>query len=152
MMSFVEAKFDRRNTLTHVPRIERSRKETRFLSSSPPVRTSYSCTGRGRLRYLNELKAMTTLTKQKIFHANLLKKYLSANQSEPSDESSTQESTSVTGNITFAAILEPEEKTSENAVELQTLNPLQKKTVKDVKINPDLLSEQQSEVRTLGVV
>ena len=84
--------------------------------------------------------------KQKIFHANLLKKYISANQSEPSDESSTQESASVTGNTTFAAILEPEEETSENTMELQTLNPLQKETVQDVKINPDLSSEQQSEV------
>jgi len=83
---------------------------------------------------------------QKIFHANLLKKYLSANQSEPSDESVTQESIGITGNITFAAILEPEEETSEDATELQTLNPLQKETVQDVKINPDLSSEQQSEV------
>jgi len=87
--------------------------------------------------------------KQKIFHANLLKKYFFANQFELYDESSTQELSSVTGNITFAAILEPEEETSENAVELQTLNPLQKETVKDVKINPDLSPEQQSEVRTL---
>jgi len=43
----------------------------------------------------------------------------------------------------------PEEETSEDATELQTLNPLQKETVKDVKISQDFSSEQQSEVRTL---
>jgi len=53
--------------------------------------------------------------KQKIFHANLLKRYLSATPPEPlpddsSDDSSSQDTSgTVTPNTTSAAILEPEE-------------------------------------------
>jgi len=98
------------------------------------------------------LKSMTLAkmeNKQKIFHANLLKKYLSASPLEPSDESTTRDSASAISAITCAAILEPEEETSEDATKLQTLNPLQKETIKDVKINQDLSGDQQFDVRNL---
>ena len=71
--------------------------------------------------------------KQKVFHANLLKKYLSASPLEPSDVSTTHDSASAISTISCAAILEPEEETSEDATELQTLNSLQKETIKDVE-------------------
>ena len=51
--------------------------------------------------------------------------------------------------VTFAAILEPEEGISEHTPELETLNSLQKETVKDVKISQDLSEDQKSNVRTL---
>jgi len=93
--------------------------------------------------------------KQKIFQANLLKRYLFATPSEPLPDDSSDDSRSqdisgiVTPNTTFAAILEPEEELSEHGPELETLNPLQTETVKDVKISQDLSAEQQSDIRTL---
>ena len=91
-------------------------------------------------------------TKEKVFHANLLKQYFTAGQATASesslDESVTQNPVSNT-NATFAAILEPEEGISEHTPELETLNSLQKETVKDVKISQDLSEEQKLDVRTL---
>jgi len=99
--------------------------------------------------YLIDMKG-----KQKIFHANLLKWYLSAAPSEPSPDDSSHESPSqvtfgtATLKVTSAAILEPEE-LSEHGPELETLNPLQTETVKDVKISQDLSVEQQSDIQAL---
>ena len=91
-------------------------------------------------------------TKEKVFHANLLKQYFTAGQAKASegslDESVTQNSAS-SMNVTFAAILEPEEGISEHTPELETLNSLQKETVRDVKISQDLSEDQKSDVCTL---
>jgi len=48
-----------------------------------------------------------------------------------------------------AAILEPEEDFLDQGSELETLNSLQKKIVKDVQINPELSEEQQTEIKGL---
>jgi len=70
--------------------------------------------------YLIDMKS-----KQKIFHANLLKRYLSADPSEPSPDDSSNDSLSqdtsgtVTLHTTCAAILEPEEEITEHGPELE---------------------------------
>jgi len=93
--------------------------------------------------------------KRRIFRANLLKRYLLPAPSEPSPDDSSDESpfqdTSSTAipNVTSAAILQPEEELSDHGPELETLNPLQTETVKDVKISQDLSAEQQSDIRAL---
>jgi len=93
--------------------------------------------------------------KQKIFHANLLKRYLSPTAPDPPPDNSSGETSSQDTintdipNTTSAAILEPEEELTEHGPELETLNPLQTETVKDVKISQDLSAEQQSDIRAL---
>jgi len=93
--------------------------------------------------------------KQNIFHANLLKRYISAASSESSSGDSSDESSSqvtfgsATLEVTFAAILEFEEELSEHGPELETLNPLRTETVEDVKISQNLSAEQQSDIRAL---
>ena len=70
--------------------------------------------------------------RQKILHANLLKKYIPAmpEEPEPVDTMDSQ--------LTAADILEPEEDFVDQGPELETLNPLQKETIKDVKVSPKL--------------
>ena len=81
--------------------------------------------------------------RKKVLHANLLKKYIPAVVEK--DESSDK----VKEQMIAAAILEPEEKFLNQEPELETLNPLQKETVSDVKINPELSEQQQTEVKDL---
>jgi len=83
--------------------------------------------------------------RQKIFHANLLKRYIPAEseclpESELPDNSANQ--------VTSAVILESEEDLADQGPELETLNPLQKETVKDVKISSEL-SETQVDIQGL---
>ena len=81
--------------------------------------------------------------RKKVLHANLLKQYISdvVEEDKASGESE--------GQMIAAAILEPEEDFLDQGPELETLNPLQKETVKDVKINPELSEEQQTEIKGL---
>jgi len=81
--------------------------------------------------------------RKKILHANLLKRYLPAivEENEASGKSE--------GQVTAAAILEPEEDFLDQGPEFETLNPLQKETVIDVKINPEISEEQQTQVKKL---
>jgi len=89
--------------------------------------------------------------KQKVFHANLLKRYITA---EPESPEGTPEPADPTENESEAkevqAILwEKVEYLKDQGTKLETLNSLQKETVKDVKINPELSEEQQAEIRAL---
>jgi len=89
--------------------------------------------------------------KQKVFHANLLKRYLTG---EPESPEGIPEPADPTENETEAkevqAVLsEKEENLKDQGTEIETLNSLQKKTVRDVNINPELSEEQQAEVRAL---
>jgi len=89
--------------------------------------------------------------KQKVFHANLLKRYLTA---KPESSEGTPKSADPTKNesetqVVQAVLWEKAEDMKEQGTELETLNSLQKETVKDVKINPELPEEQQTEVRAL---
>ena len=89
--------------------------------------------------------------KQKVFHANLLKRYLTA---EPESPEGTPKPADPTENESEAkevqAVLwEKVENLKYQGTELETLNSLQKETVKDVKINPELSKEQQAEFRAL---
>ena len=89
--------------------------------------------------------------KQKVFHANLLKRYLTA---EPESPEGTPKSADPTENESEAkevqAVLwEKVENLKDQGTELETLNSLQKETVKNVKINPELSKEQQAEFRAL---
>jgi len=89
--------------------------------------------------------------KQKVFHANLLKRYLTA---EPESPEGTPEPADPTENESEAkkvqAVLwEKVKYLKDQGTELQTLNSLQRETVKDGKINPELSEEQQAEVRAL---
>ena len=79
--------------------------------------------------------------RSRIFHANLLKKYYTA-VSEDTDDTQTIQTTG-------AAILEPDDAVDSFQTELGTFTPHQKETVNDVKINPDLTSEQQEGVKQL---
>ena len=74
--------------------------------------------------------------KAKIFHANMLKRYVSA---EPvSEDNSTQsDSEDLDVQVTHATILEPIDDPILDP-DLGTLNPLQKETIKDVKISSNL--------------
>ena len=83
------------------------------------------------------------VNRKKIFHANLLKRYISAASEESdSDDNSDQQ-------LIAAAILEPENEFEDQGPELETLNSLQKETVKDVKVSQDLSEQQQVDVRAL---
>jgi len=89
--------------------------------------------------------------KQKVIHANLLKRYLTA---EPESPEGTPKSADPTENESEAeevqAVLwEKAENLKDQGTELETLNSLRKEMVKDVKINPELSEEQQAEVRAL---
>jgi len=81
--------------------------------------------------------------RQKILHANLLKKYISAMPQEPESVDAAD------SQVTAAAILEPEEEFIDQGPELETLNPLQKETIKDVKVSPKLSESQQADVQAL---
>jgi len=48
--------------------------------------------------------------------------------------------------MTAVVILEPEEEFANQGPELETLNPLQKETVKEVKISSELSESQQADV------
>jgi len=92
--------------------------------------------------------------KQKIFHANMLKQYFSADSGEPEDVLDPTEQEEVPKDTTEAmkvqaVLFERVENSEDQGAELETLNSLQKETVKDVKINPELSEAQQAEVRTL---
>jgi len=91
--------------------------------------------------------------KQKVFHANLLKRYLTA---EPESPEGIRKPADPTENESEAkevqsVLWEKVENLKNQGTELETLNSLQKETVKDVKINPKLSEEQQAEVRVLLV-
>ena len=83
--------------------------------------------------------------KQKVFHANLLKRYFPAIQEEPTSSNNSINQ----AEINCAAILEPEDDLTDQGPELETLNPLQKETVRDVKISSELSEAQQADVRVL---
>jgi len=51
--------------------------------------------------------------------------------------------------VTAAAILKPEEEFVDQGPELETLNPLQKETIKDVKISPKLSESQKADIQAL---
>jgi len=51
--------------------------------------------------------------------------------------------------VIATAILEPEKESVNQGPKLETLNLLQKESVNDVKINPDLSKPQQTEVKKL---
>ena len=89
--------------------------------------------------------------KQKIFHANLLKKYHTA---EPESSEGTWKPENPTENdsesqMVQAVLWERAEDLNDQGTELETLNSLRKETVKEVKINPELSEKQQTEVRAL---
>ena len=89
--------------------------------------------------------------KQKIFHANLLKKYHTA---EPESSEGTRKPENPTENesetqVVQAVPWERAEDLKDQGTELETLNSFQKETVKEVKINPELSKDQQGEVRAL---
>ena len=81
--------------------------------------------------------------RRKILHANLLKRYIPAVIEE------NETSSDPDGQTIAAAILKPEEQFHNQGHELETLNPLQKETVKDIKITPELSKQQQAEIRNL---
>ena len=83
--------------------------------------------------------------KQKVFHANLLKRYFPAIQEEPISNNNTVNQ----AEINCAAILEPEDDLTDQGPELETLNPLQKETVRDVKVSKELSEQQQTDIHTL---
>ena len=85
--------------------------------------------------------------KEKIFHANMLKRYISA-ESESADKPTLSDSEDLDIQVTHAAILEPVEDPILDPY-LGTLNPLQKKTTKVVKISSNLSETQKEEVRAL---
>jgi len=92
--------------------------------------------------------------KQKIFHANILKRYFSADSGEPENASDPTEQEAVPEDTTEgiqvqAVLFERVEDSEDQGAELETLNSLQKEAVKDVKINPELSEGQQAEVRML---
>jgi len=92
--------------------------------------------------------------KQKIFHANMLKRYFSADSGEPEDAPDPTEQEAAPDDTTEAmqvqaVLFERVEDSEDQGAELETLNSLQKETVEDVKINPELSEDQQAEVRTL---
>ena len=102
--------------------------------------------------------------KQKIFHANLLKRYLPADSEDPevapeptelgevseSSRESPEPTESESEAMMIQAVLwERMENPKDQGSELETLISLQKETIKDVKINPELSEAQQAEVRTL---
>ena len=92
--------------------------------------------------------------KQKIFHANMLKRYFSADSGEPEDALGPTEQEAApevtTGEIQVQAVLfERAEDLEDQGPELETLISKGKETVEDVKINPELSEGQQAEVRTL---
>ena len=83
--------------------------------------------------------------KQKVFHSNLLKHYFPAIQEEPiSSNNSVNQA-----EINCAVILEPEDDLTDQGPELETLNPLQKETVRDVKVSKELSEQQQTDVHDL---
>ena len=51
--------------------------------------------------------------------------------------------------INCAAILEPEDDLTDQGPELETLNPLQKETVRDVKVSKELSEQQQTDILAL---
>jgi len=81
--------------------------------------------------------------RKNVLLANLLKQYFPAvvEVDKVSDASK--------GQMIAAAILEPEENFLDQGPELETLNLLQKKTVKNVKINPELSEDQQTKIKGL---
>jgi len=81
--------------------------------------------------------------RKKILHANLFKGYVSAVTEENNSSCESEEK------VTAAAILEPEKESVNQGPELETLNPLQKESVKNVKINPELLGQKQIEIKKL---
>ena len=81
------------------------------------------------------------VNRQKIFHANLLKKYIPAILEE-------SESTDLSDSHTYAAAnLEPDQELTDQGPELTTLNSLQKETYKDVKISSKLTDQQRTDVQ-----
>jgi len=92
--------------------------------------------------------------KQKIIRANMIKRYFFADSGEPEDAPDPTEQKEAPEDTTDAmkvqaVLFEKVEDSEDQRAELETLNSLQKKTVKDVKINPELSEAQQAEVRTL---
>ena len=93
---------------------------------------SSSCNGEGHSKFWI---GKQLANKQKTFHANLLQRYIPA---IPEDSQ-----------LTAAAILEPEQEFIDQGPELETLTPLQKETIKDVKISPKLSESQQADIQAL---
>jgi len=87
--------------------------------------------------------------KQKIFHANLLKRYFPADPKVPEEASELLEPTELAAIQIQAVLWENDENLEEQGAELETLTSLQKETVDDVKVNPGLSAAQQTDVRTL---
>jgi len=85
--------------------------------------------------------------KEKIFHANILKRYVSA-EAVSDDKPTLTDSEHMDIQLTQAAILEPVEDPILDP-DFGTLNPLQKETIKDVKISSNLSETQKEEVRAL---
>jgi len=81
-------------------------------------------------------------TRDRIFHANLLKRY------HPPITEESEDTTTVPVQFTSAAILEPED-SEDPEVELGTLNPNQTETVRDVKVSSNLTEAQQFEAKQL---
>jgi len=81
--------------------------------------------------------------RKKVLHANLIKRYVPAVTKENNSPCEYEEK------VTAAAILKFKEESVNQGPELETLNPLQKESVKNVKINPELLGQQQIEVKKL---
>jgi len=84
----------------------------------------------------------------------MLKRYFSADSGKPEDapgptEQEAAPEVTTEGMQVQALLFEMVEDSEDQGAELETLNSLQKETVKDVKINPELLEGQQAEVRTL---
>ena len=80
--------------------------------------------------------------RSRVFHANLLKRYYTATPDADSDDSKVFQSTG-------AAILEPGDVMDSFETEISTINPHQKETINDVKINCELTNEQQQDVKQL---
>jgi len=85
--------------------------------------------------------------KEKIFHANMLQWYVSA-EAVSDDKPTLTDSEDLDIQVTQAAIMEPVEDPILDP-NLGTLNPLQKETIKDVKISSNLSETQKEEVRAL---
>ena len=81
--------------------------------------------------------------RQRIFHANLLKRYLPAIPDKPESADLSVDQT------TAAAILEPEQEMIDQGPELTTLNPLQQENYRNVKISSKLTDQQRSDVEAL---
>jgi len=80
--------------------------------------------------------------RSRVFDANLLKRYYTPTPDEDNDDTQVFQSTG-------AAILEPGDVMDSFETEISTINPHQKETINDVKINCELTNEQQQDVKQL---